>query len=63
MSSIPVPDERTLYSSQGRAGVDALAWPFRDVLRYRVGTDRRMDPCHTYDASTMSASPSKTLTP
>jgi len=25
--SIPTPDERTLYSSQGRNDVDALAWP------------------------------------
>jgi thioredoxin reductase (NADPH) len=27
MSSIPVPDERTIYSSHRREGVDSLAWP------------------------------------
>ncbi len=27
MSSIPVPDERTIYSSRRQDGVDALAWP------------------------------------
>jgi thioredoxin reductase (NADPH) len=27
MSSVPVPDERTIYSSRRRDDVDALAWP------------------------------------